>query len=396
MKPKQPPTLDTARTTGIVLIVTMLVGFGWANSSWQEIYQSVHHLPVHIRFGPFGLDRPLVWWINEGLMVLFFLLVGLAIKREVLSGHLSSWRAVAVPAVAAIAGMLVPAAIYLALAGSDPSLRAGWAIPTATDIVLVLGLLAFLGDRVPASLKIFLTALAIFDDIGAVLVIGLFYGHGFALGPLLFALATMVVAVVATRFLRFSWSALVILSIVLWAAILQAGIEGAITGVLIGLLVPFEQTRPNRKRSLVRLETALKPWVFWVVVPVFALFNTGINISTLGMAALFEPAAQGIILALVLGKPLGILGGVWVLDHMGLTIRTPAMGWRHIIGASLLAGVGFTMSVFIASIAFSEHDLVTTSKLAILIASFVAALLGLSVLGLGPTADKPQPPSTPS
>jgi len=396
VNPKSHPPLDTARTTGIVLIATMIVGFVWANSSWQDVYQSIHHLPVHIRFGPFELDRPLVWWINEGLMVLFFLLVGLEIKREVLSGHLSSLRAVAVPAAAALAGMFAPAAIYMGLAGADPALRPGWAIPTATDIVLVLGLLAFLGDRVPASLKVFLTALAIFDDIGAVLIIGLFYGHGFALGPLLFAIAAMVVAVFVTRLWRFSWSALIGLSLVIWASILQAGIEGAITGVLIGLLVPFEQTRPNRKRSLVRLETALKPWVFWVVVPVFALFNTGINISTLGMAALFEPAAQGIILALVLGKPLGILGGVWVLDHMGLTIRTPAMGWRHIIGASLLAGVGFTMSVFIASIAFSEHDLVTTSKLAILIASFVAALLGLSVLGLGPTADKPQSPSTPS
>ncbi len=388
--------LDTARTTGAVLIVAMIVGFIWANSAWRDLYQSIHHLPVHIRFGPFGLDRPLVWWINEGLMVLFFLLVGLELKREVLSGHLSSARAITVPAVAALAGMFVPAAIYLGLAGADPELRAGWAIPTATDIVLVLGLLAFLGDRVPASLKIFLTALAIFDDIGAVLVIGLFYGHGFALGPLLFAIGTTVLAVSLTRFWRLSWVALFALGLVFWAASLQAGIEGAIAGVVIGLLVPFEQDQTNNKRSLVQLETSLKPWVFWGVVPVFALFNTGIDISSLGMVDLFEPAALGIFVALVVGKPLGILGSVWALDRLGLPIRTQEMGWRHIIGASILAGVGFTMSVFIASIAFSDHDLVATSKLAILIASFVAALLGLAVLGLEMKTGQPQSHIKPS
>lgn len=396
MNPKSHPPLDTARTTGIVLIATMVVGFVWANSSWQDVYQSIHHLPVHIRFGPFELDRPLVWWINEGLMVLFFLLVGLEIKREVLSGHLSTLRAVAVPAAAALAGMFAPAAIYMGLAGADPALRPGWAIPTATDIVLVLGLLAFLGDRVPASLKVFLTALAIFDDIGAVLIIGLFYGHGFALGPLLFAIAAMVVAFLVTRLWRFSWSALIGLSLVIWASILQAGIEGAIAGVLIGLLVPFEQNRSSKNRSLVQLEAALKPWVFWGVVPVFALFNTGIDISSLSLTVLIEPAALGIIVALVIGKPLGILGSVWVLDRLGLPIRTREMGWWHIIGASILAGVGFTMSVFIASIAFSDHDLIATSKLAILIASFIAALLGLLVLRLRSSSDQSQLHSSPS
>ena len=229
--------LDTAFTTGVVLIAAMIAGFVWANSPWQDIYRTVHHLPVHIRLGPIQLDRPLVWWVNEGLMVFFFLLVGLGIKREMVSGHLSSWRMIAIPAVAALSGMIAPAVVFLAFVGGDPVLQAGWAIPTATDIVLVLGLLAFLGDRVPVLIKVFLTALAIFDDIGAVLVIGVFYGHGFQIAPLLLAAGTLMIAAVWLRLWQFSWTVLIILGLILWVAILQAGVEGAIAGILIALLV---------------------------------------------------------------------------------------------------------------------------------------------------------------
>lgn len=344
------------------------------------MYQSIHHLPVHIRFGPFGLDRPLVWWINEGLMVPFFLLVGLEIKREVLSGRLSSWRLVTVPAVAALAGMIFPAAIYLVVAGADPVQRAGWAIPTATDIVLVLGLLAFLGDRVSITVKVFLTALAMFDDIGAVLIIGLFYGHGFSFPPLAVAITALILAHVVARFWRFSWTVLALLGVVLWGAILEAGIEGAIAGVLIGILIPFERERPDNTRSLNRVQSGLRPWVFWAVIPVFALFNTGIDITALRIVDILDPVAVGVFVALVVGKPAGILGSLWILDRLGMPVRQEGLGWGQLVGTSMLAGVGFTMSIFIASIAFIDHHLVTTSKLSILAASLVSALLGFAVL----------------
>ena len=372
--------LDTAKTTGAILIVSMMVELVWANSPWREMYQSIHHLPVHIRFGPFGLDRPLVWWINEGLMVPFFLLVGLEIKREVLSGRLSSWRLVTVPAVAALAGMIFPAAIYLVVAGADPVQRAGWAIPTATDIVLVLGLLAFLGDRVSITVKVFLTALAMFDDIGAVLIIGLFYGHGFSFPPLAVALTALILAHVVARFWRFSWTVLALLSVVLWGAILEAGIEGAIAGVLIGILIPFERERPDNTRSLNRVQSGLRPWVFWAVIPVFALFNTGIDVTAVRIVDILDPVAVGVFVALVVGKPAGILGSLWILDRLGMPVRQEGLGWGQLVGASMLAGVGFTMSIFIASIAFIDHHLVTTSKLSILAASLVSALLGFAVL----------------
>ena len=372
--------LDTAFTTGVVLIAAMIAGFVWANSPWQDIYRTVHHLPVHIRLGPIQLDRPLVWWVNEGLMVFFFLLVGLGIKREMVSGHLSSWRMIAIPAVAALSGMIAPAVVFLAFVGGDPVLQAGWAIPTATDIVLVLGLLAFLGDRVPVLIKVFLTALAIFDDIGAVLVIGVFYGHGFQIAPLLLAAGTLMIAAVWLRLWQFSWTVLIILGLILWVAFLQAGVEGAIAGILIALLVPFERGKPVRGQPLAELEIALKPWVFWGVVPIFALFNTGINIASLSWPDLLQPVTLGILFALLIGKPLGIVGAVMIMDRLGLSIRTDTLGWRHIVGAGLLAGVGFTISVFIASIAFDDPALVVTAKLAILLASSTAGLLGLAVL----------------
>tara|TARA_R110002124_G_scaffold196874_1_gene363969 strand:- start:162 stop:1412 length:1251 start_codon:yes stop_codon:yes gene_type:complete len=376
----------TARATGIVLIVALLVGFVWANSPWQESYRTLHDLPVHIRVGPFQVNRPLIWWINEGLMVFFFLLVGLQIKREIISGQLSSWKKVTVPAVAALAGMMVPAAIYLATVGPDEVLRAGWAIPTATDIVLVLGLLAFLGERVPVALKLFLAALAIFDDMGAVLIIGLFYGHGFELAPLLLAGGAMVLMALLTRFGRFGFVPLIVVGLVVWTASLQAGIEGAIAGIAISVLIPHKWTKALRHSPLVRLEDALKPWVFWIIVPAFALFNTGINVSQLDIADLLQPASIGIILALFAGKPIGIVGAVFVLDRLGVSVRTRELNWRQLIGASVLAGVGFTMSVFIASIAFDDATLIASSKLAILIASMCASVAGLVILAWKPRA----------
>lgn len=381
------------QASGLLIIAAMLLGLAAANSPLAALYAAVHHAPIYIGVGPLVINEPLIGWINEGLMVFFFLLVGLEIKRELMEGHLSMPRCAALPAFAALGGMVVPAAIYAGLNWSDPEAIRGWAIPTATDIVLALGVLSLLGSRVPVSLKVFLTALAIFDDIGAVLIIGLFYGEDISLAPLLVAVFALAGLALLNAFRIARAAAYIVVGLVLWMAMLEAGVEAALAGILIALAVPLHGPGSHGPGShgpspLRETERCLHPWGVLVIVPLFAFFNAGIAINGDAFESLLDPVSLGVVGGLFLGKQLGVVGAAWVAVRLGLGQLPAGVSWGQIYGIALLAGIGFTMSLFVASLAFSDAALIASAKIAILAGSFVSAVAGLGVIYL--TTRKPQ------
>lgn len=369
------------QASSLLMLAAIVMAFVVANSALVPLYNLVHHMPVHVRFGPLVIEKPLVLWINEGLMVLFFLVVGLEMKREFLEGHLSTPSRVALPAVAALGGMIVPAAIYAWITWDDPVLIKGWAIPTATDIVLALGILSFLGRRVPTSLKVFLTALAIFDDIGAVLIIGLFYGEGLAPIPLLLALGAVAALMVLNAFRVTRAVPYVALGLVLWVSMLKSGIEASLAGILIALAVPM-RAKCRSLSPLRATERRLHSWVVLVIVPVFAFFNSGISLGAASVSSLVSPVSFGIVLGLFIGKQAGVLGAVWLAVRAGLAHLPDKANWAQIYGIALLAGIGFTMSLFITSLAYSNPQVAVAAKVAILAGSAASAAAGLGVLFL--------------
>lgn len=367
------------QASSVLMIAAMAVAFAIANSPLEPWYNLVHHTPVHFRFGPLVIEKPLVLWINEGLMVLFFLLVGLEMKREFLEGHLSAPSKIALPAIAALGGMIVPAAIYVLINLNDPAQIRGWAIPTATDIVLALGILSFLGRRVPVSLRVFLTALAIFDDIGAVVIIGLFYGDGLSFVPLSLALAAFVglLALNARRVDRIV--PYVALGLLLWVSMLKSGIEPALAGVLIGCAVPIRR-KYGHGSPLRDTERRLHPWVVAAIVPLFAFFNSGIALGGATLETLVTPVSLGVALGLFFGKQIGVFGAVWLAVRAGIAGLPEQTTWLQMYGVALLAGIGFTMSLFVASLAFDDAQLAMAAKVAILTGSAASALAGVGLL----------------
>ncbi len=368
------------QASGLLMIGALLLALAAANSPIAAYYQSLHHLPVHLRFGPLTIDRPLVQWINEGLMVFFFLLVGLEIKREFFEGHLSTLKSAALPAIAALGGMTVPAAIYVALNWRDPTSIHGWAIPTATDIVLALGLLSLLGARVPQGLKIFLTAVAIFDDIGAVLIIGLFYGEDLSAIPLYFAGLGVGMLVLLNVF-RIGYAApYIAVSLFLWVAMLKSGVEASLTGIIIAFAIPMRISRVRSFSPLRETERRLHAWSVLIVVPLFAFFNAGIVLEKEAIAILLTAVPLGIVAGLFIGKQVGVLCATLLAVRLGIAELPQGVTWSLIYGTAALAGIGFTMSLFVTSLAFSDPDVLVASKLAILLGSFLSAVLGVSVI----------------
>jgi Na+:H+ antiporter, NhaA family len=407
---------------GILLIVATAVALVWANSSWGEGYAALWHTKLTVGLGDFSISKDLTHWINDGLMAVFFLVVGLEIKREVLVGELSSVQGAALPIAAAVGGAVVPAAIYLAInAGTEGS--AGWGIPMATDIAFALGVLALLGERVPVTLKVFLTALAIVDDIVAVLVIALFYTSEISWGALGVGAVFLAALVVANLIGVGRTLVYALLGVGLWLCFLLSGVHATIAGVLLALTVPassfinpgaflersryvldrFEQAGEkgenvlsNEERQaalhalnhaaykleppLHELEHALHPWVVFAIMPIFALANAGVPLDG-GLAdALTSPVALGIVAGLVVGKQVGITLFAWLAVKSGVSELPEGIRWRHVYGASWLAGIGFTMSLFITDLAFSEGSLVEAAKLGILVASLIAGVVGWTIL----------------
>jgi Na+:H+ antiporter, NhaA family len=407
---------------GILLLVCIAIALGWANSPWSASYFDFWHTPIAIRLGNFSLDHDLHFWINDGLMAIFFFVVGLEIKREVLVGELSSVRNAALPIAAAIGGMIVPAAIYLAFnAGRESSI--GWGIPMATDIAFAIGVLTLLGSRVPTVLKLFLTALAIVDDIGAVLVIAVFYNSDLSMmalvtaGGILLLLFFLGLAGIRRQPLYF------VLGIALWLAILASGVHATIAGILLALTIPasprastasflerahalvheFEREGVSREKELInegqqaavhaleqvseevqtplqRIEHALHPWVIYAIMPLFALSNAGVALGANFIAELATPVSIGIIFGLVVGKQVGITFLTWLVVRAGISELPNGVTWRQIYGVSWLGGIGFTMSLFIATLAFGNSPNLDTAKVAILFASLIAGVVGYALL----------------
>lgn len=379
MNPKS--LLRSKQVAGLSTLAAMLLAFVLDNSPAAEWYRLVHHLPVMVQVGKFTIDKPLILWINDGLMVFFFLHIALELKREVLEGQLSTLQSIATPAFAALGGMAAPALIYLAFNADDPVAMRGWAIPTATDIVLALTVLVLLGSRVPASLKVFLTALAIFDDLGAILVIALFYTEQISTPSLVLASLGIAALVGINVFKVTHTAAYVIVGVFLWIAVLKSGVHATLAGVAIGFAIPMKVTQNGRSFSPLReTEHQLYPWVALGVVPVFAFFNSGIVLSISTVHTLVSPTSMGIVLGLLVGKQLGVFGGVWLAVKFGMAKLPNGTNWWHLYGVALLAGIGFTMSLFIAGLAFSDPAIFRSARLSVVVGSLLSAVGGVVVL----------------
>jgi Na+:H+ antiporter, NhaA family len=416
---------------GILLLVCALVALLWANSPWGAAYDALWSTELTLGTVQFHLTESLRHWVNDGLMAIFFFVVGLEIKREVLAGELSSPRQAALPAIAAVGGVLVPAGIFLLLNRGTEGGQ-GWGIPMATDIAFALGVLALLGDRIPFGLTVFLTALVIVDDIAAVLVIAVFYTaqvHWEALG---LAAVILVVLFAANRLGARRPVVYAILGLALWAAVFESGIHATVAGVLLAFTIPantridpgaflarsrailqrFERaggsdeseasilTNGARQEALAELEDAvegagaplqrmehvLHPWVAFAIIPLFALANAGVRIEGDLGAAFGNRVTLGVVLGLVLGKQIGVTLGAWVAVRTGVADFPESVGWRHIYGAGWLAGIGFTMALFVADLAFTDSGeavLLTAAKVGILVASLIAGIGGWLILRRG-------------
>jgi Na+:H+ antiporter, NhaA family len=401
--------LRTEAAGGLVLVVAAVVALTWANSNWAGSYERLWHTEVDLTVGTIGFTGDLRHLVNEGLMALFFFVVGLEIKRELVTGELRRWRTAALPAIAALGGMAVPALVYLAVVAPGGAGQRGWGIPMATDIAFAVGVVALLGRRVPASLKLFLLTLAIVDDIGAIVVIAVFYSGGTSLQPLL-AAALLLGTMGILRLRGVQWLPVyVLLGTGVWFACYESGVHATIAGALLGLLAPARplaaaavarewaselSDEPNAdelktmtdlaKTSVSvaeRLEHLLHPLTSFFVVPLFALANAGVVLSA---AALDAPGATavslGVVLGLVGGKLVGISASAWLAVRLGVGSLPEGARWSQVVGIGAIAGIGFTVSLFVADLAFTEPGLVDAAKAGVLVASVVASVLGVTVL----------------
>ena len=365
---------------GIVLMAAALAALVIANSSWAEAYDHWKHATNGLVLAPAIGPMSIELWINDGLMAIFFLLVGLEIKRELVDGELSRPADRRLPVVAAAAGMIVPALVYLAITGGDPELARGWAIPAATDIAFAIGVMALLGKRVPAGLKLFLTTVAIVDDMGAVAIIAVAYSHGLDLGALAAAAGVLALMAALNRRGVGSLAPYLVLAALLWWLVLLSGVHATVAGVLAAMMIPARRSpgQPDAVDSpLHRLEHALAPWVAFAIVPLFGFANAGVSLA----GAAITPLVAAIVAGLFLGKQAGVFGAVLLAERLGLAPRPAGASLAQLYGVALLAGIGFTMSLFIGGLAFPSHPaLMAEVKVGVLAGSLLSALVGYAVL----------------
>tara|TARA_B100000678_G_C18219766_1_gene506696 strand:+ start:622 stop:1830 length:1209 start_codon:yes stop_codon:yes gene_type:complete len=363
---------------GMVLMAAAAIAVIWANSPLAAGYFGMLDTTITAKVGGTGVEKSALLWINDGLMALFFLLVGLEVKREVLVGQLSSWQQSSLPIFAALGGMAIPALVFVGINLGEPDNLQGWAIPAATDIAFALGILALLGSRVPVALKALLLAVAVIDDIGAIAIIALFYTPGVDVQML--GAAAVVLALLAT----FGWLRVgssipyAILGIALWYFVLKSGVHATLAGVALAMCIPMVDRKGNAK--LEHWEHGLHPWVAFLVVPIFALANAGVSFEGMEPSALLAPLPLGIALGLLVGKQIGIFGLAWLAVKSGIARLPKGVGWMQVWGLSLIAGIGFTMSLFIGNLAFADAAAINAVKLGVLSGSIVAALLGVLIL----------------
>jgi NhaA family Na+:H+ antiporter len=364
---------------GILLVLASALALAMANSPMDGYYHALLGTKGEIRIGDFSIAKPFTLWINDGLMAVFFLLVGLEIKRELMEGELSSRGQALLPAIAAIGGMAVPAAIYLLVNRGYAENLNGWAIPSATDIAFSLGVLALLGSRAPLSLKVLLTAIAIFDDLGAIVIIALFYTADLSM----LSLALAAVALIALMILNVcgvrSIAPYVLVGIFLWACMLKSGVHATLSGVALAAAIPLSADRRGHS-PLQSMERRLHPWVAYGVLPIFGFANAGVSFAGLGWVDLGDPITLGIALGLFLGKQAGIFGSIWLAVRLGIA-RLPEATWTQIYGMAVLCGIGFTMSLFIGSLAWPHSNFDTMVRLGVLAGSIASAIFGTLLLG---------------
>ncbi len=414
--------MDSSAAGGILLIAMTAVAVAWSNSPWADGYASLWHTHLAIEVGGLSLDGDLHFWVNDALMALFFLMIGLEIKREVLVGELDSAARAALPAAAAIGGAVVPALLFMLVVGADnPAIR-GWGVPMATDIAFALGILALAGRWAPTGVRVFLTALAIVDDLLAVMVIAVFYSSGIDLAAVAWVVGTLLVLLALNRIGVRHLGVYAAPGIVLWLAVLHSGVHPTIAGVLLALMIPahtrqdgpsyvaaagahlreltdrlrhgagpeerhdvlwdLEDATRAAQAPMLRLEHRLQGWVGYGIVPLFALANAGVRVPPDLGAALTQPVVLGILVGLIVGKQTGIIAATLAITRAGLGSLPPGVSWRQLYGAGWMGGIGFTVSLFVAELAFPEGPLLESAKLAVLVASLIAGSGGVVVLYL--------------
>jgi len=378
-KMAQNKTLSSDMLSGALLLLVTVLALAIHNSPWAPVYESVLQTPLTVKFGDFGLHKPLLLWINDGLMALFFLAVGLEIKNEVVMGELSSLKKATLPLIAAFGGVMCPALIYTALNAGDSIAMRGWAVPVATDIAFALGVLAMLGSRVPRPLKILLLSLAIIDDLAAIVIIALFYSHELSYASMGMAAGAFIMALILNKIGVKRIAPYILIGVVMWICVLKSGIHATLAGVLLSLTIPIKGKEGGRS-PVHHLEYLLKPWVAFFIMPVFAFANAGVSLKGLTIDMLTSFIPLGIVLGLFLGKQLGVFSAVYCAVKFGLCTKPQNVSWLHLYGLSLICGIGFTMSLFIGGLAFTDSAVLAQMRLAVLLASLCSGALGYVVL----------------
>ena len=362
---------------GILLLFSAAVAMLLANSPLSSQYNDFLNLPVSLQIGSFSINKTLIHWINDGFMAVFFVLVGMEVKKELFEGALSSYQQAIFPAIAAVGGMIVPALVYWFIAKQDPSLANGWAIPMATDIAFALGIMALLSKQVPLPLKIFLLALAIIDDLGAIVVIALFFSHELSVQALIFSGISILTLVLLNRFRVSALCAYMVVGAILWASVLKSGVHATLAGVIIGFCIPLKGKKGER--PLHDFEHILAPWSSFVILPLFAFANAGVSFDGIDVSMISSPLLLAIACGLIIGKPVGVFGFSYISVKLGLAKLPDGINFKQIFSVAVLCGIGFTMSMFLASLAFDAdagESVNTLSRLGILLGSTVSATLG--------------------
>lgn len=366
-------------SSGLVLMAMTVLALIAANTGLSGLYNGFLETNVRLGIGGFEISKPAVLWINDGLMAIFFFLVGLEIKREVLMGELSSIDKASLPIMAAIGGMAGPGLVFVYLNWGSAATLNGWAIPAATDIAFALGILALLGSRVPVSLKVFLLAIAIIDDLGAIMIIAVFYSSELSVNALTLSMLAFVVAVALNRMGVQRIAPYLIIGVFMWVMVLKSGVHATLAGVLIAMTIPLK-AKEGDKSLLYRMEHGLHPWVAFLILPIFAFSNAGVSLTGIEMNDLLEPLPLGIALGLFFGKQIGVFGVTYLLVKSGLSRLPKGMNWQHVYGIACLTGVGFTMSLFIGSLAFNNIEMMNSVRLGVLSGSIMSGILGFAVL----------------
>ncbi len=368
--------------SGILLVCAAVLAILCNNSPLAPLYSLFLHTPLEIRVGALKIAKPLLLWINDGLMAIFFLLVGLEVKRELYLGQLSTFSKAALPLIAALGGMVTPAIIYILLNHADPVSLKGWAIPTATDIAFALGVLIMLGEKVPRGLKLFLLAVAVIDDIGAILIIAIFYAGDLSALSLILATALLGILILLNRLRVTKIAPYILLGIFLWICVLKSGVHATLAGVVLALCIPLKGKKEGDRSPAHIIEHTLHPWVHFGIMPLFAFTNAGVSLAGISLKTLFARVPLGIGAGLFIGKQAGVFGFSWIAVKMRLARMPEGVSWLEFYGLSVLCGIGFTMSLFIGSLAF-EHggpDLETAVRLGVLTGTLLSGVWGYALL----------------